>query len=68
MKVNVKNRSKMAIINALGQVPGREEGTPPPAVVLVAELEVAHDDGDLCARHHQDDQHHKQKPEDEIDL
>ena len=54
--------------NASIKVPGRQEGAPPPAVVLVTELEVAHDDGDLRACYHQDDQHHEEKPEDEINL
>ena len=31
---------------------GGEEGPPPPAVVLVAQLEVAQQDGDLGARRH----------------
>ena len=41
---------------------------PPPAVVLPAELEVDHDDGNLGAGDGQDDEHEKQKPEQVVEL
>ena len=45
-----------------------EEGSPPPAVVLGAEVEVAEKDGRLCTHHHQ---HHKgqhDEPKHVVDL
>mmetsp|Transcript_14655 Transcript_14655/g.38056 ORF Transcript_14655/g.38056 Transcript_14655/m.38056 type:complete len:212 (+) Transcript_14655:244-879(+) len=45
-----------------------EEAAPPPVVVLRAELEVAHDDGDLRAGDEQDEEDHKQKAEDVVEL
>jgi hypothetical protein len=46
----------------------REEGAPPPAVVFVAELEVAHHDRDLSAGDDEDDQDGEQESEHEVDL
>jgi hypothetical protein len=41
-----------------------DHGTPPPPVVLGAEVQVAHDDGDLNARDQQDAKHNRQEPKD----
>ena len=35
-------------------------------VVLRTQLEVAHDDGDLGTRDHENEQHHKQEAEDVV--
>mmetsp|Transcript_17587 Transcript_17587/g.51091 ORF Transcript_17587/g.51091 Transcript_17587/m.51091 type:complete len:496 (+) Transcript_17587:327-1814(+) len=48
--------------------PGGEVAAPPPVVVLGAELEVAHDDGDLRAGDHQDHEHEEEEAEDVVEL
>mmetsp|Transcript_43498 Transcript_43498/g.136440 ORF Transcript_43498/g.136440 Transcript_43498/m.136440 type:complete len:396 (+) Transcript_43498:719-1906(+) len=45
-----------------------EEGAPPPAPVLGAELEVAHDDAHLGAGGREDEHDHEEEAEDVIDL
>ena len=45
-----------------------EEGPPPPVVVFGAELEVAHDDGDLGACEEENDQHQKEEAEEVVEL
>ena len=49
------------------RAPGREERPPPPAVVLRAEVKVAHEDGDLRARDNQDHEDQGQEAEDVVD-
>mmetsp|Transcript_27966 Transcript_27966/g.65311 ORF Transcript_27966/g.65311 Transcript_27966/m.65311 type:complete len:466 (-) Transcript_27966:756-2153(-) len=53
-------------------VPGRrarrQEGAPPPVVVLRAQLEVAHDHRDLGARDDEDDEDEQQEAEDVVEL
>mmetsp|Transcript_14657 Transcript_14657/g.38064 ORF Transcript_14657/g.38064 Transcript_14657/m.38064 type:complete len:217 (+) Transcript_14657:318-968(+) len=46
----------------------REERAPPPVVVLRAQLEVAHDDGDLRARDHQDHEDEEEEAEHVVEL
>mmetsp|Transcript_19970 Transcript_19970/g.33440 ORF Transcript_19970/g.33440 Transcript_19970/m.33440 type:complete len:441 (-) Transcript_19970:986-2308(-) len=48
--------------------PSGQIGPPPPLVVLVAQLEVAHHDRNLRTRRNQDDQHDKQKSKHEVQL
>ena len=48
--------------------PRRQVRAPPPSVIFVAELEVAHDDRDLSASEHQDHQNHEKESEDEVQL
>ena len=45
-----------------------QEGSPPPAVVLVHQLEVAQQDGDLSAGHDEHDHYEEKEPEDVVDL
>jgi len=45
-----------------------EIGAPPPMIVFAAELEVAHDDRDLCARNDEDDKDYEQEAEDVEEL
>lgn len=47
---------------------GGEVRSPPPAVVLIAELEVAHNNGDLRTGDDEDEKNHEQEPEDEVQL
>ena len=47
---------------------GGEEGAPPPVVVLGAQLEVAHDDGDLGAGDDEDDEDQHEEAEDVVVL
>ena len=51
-----------------GRAAGHQEGPPPPVVVLRAELEVDHDDADLGAGDHQDDEDQKEEPEQVVEL
>jgi len=37
-------------------------------IIFRAELEVAHDDGDLSTGENQDDEHYSEEPEDVIEL
>jgi len=48
--------------------PRCEEGTPPPMVVLAAQLKVHHHDGDLSACYDQNYEHDKQKPKQIVKL
>jgi len=45
-----------------------EEGSPPPTVVLIHQLEVAEQDGHLGAGHHQHNHHQEQEAEDVVNL
>jgi len=47
---------------------GREEGTPPPVVVLGAELKVAHDDGDLGAGDDEDQEDEEEETKHVVEL
>mmetsp|Transcript_1437 Transcript_1437/g.3455 ORF Transcript_1437/g.3455 Transcript_1437/m.3455 type:complete len:327 (+) Transcript_1437:29-1009(+) len=45
-----------------------EVGTPPPVIVLTAQLKVAHDNSNLCAREPEDDEDEEEKSKEVVEL
>lgn len=46
----------------------REEGAPPPAVVLGTQVEVAQEDGCLCTHHYQNNEGQQKEPKHVVHL